>query len=165
MFNIIIAADENYGIGKNNNLPWNCKSDLLHFKETTVNHILIVGRKTWDTMPKQKILQNRKVIVVSNTLCSNNQILVSNCLTTALDTANNIKLKDQQVFVIGGVQLYKEAIVHKDLNLLYLTHIYGVHDCDTFAIFIKQELHKFIELSSSTKTDCKIVCYSKQPFS
>tara|TARA_B110000977_G_scaffold84695_1_gene113098 strand:+ start:10837 stop:11334 length:498 start_codon:yes stop_codon:yes gene_type:complete len=163
MFNIIIAIDEKYGIGQNNKLPWKCKSDLKHFKETTLGQILIVGRKTWESMPQKNILRNRNVIVVSNTLQNNIGVHISHSLQEALNTAYQFKFKDQNVFVIGGVKLYEEAISHNDLECIHLTNVYGTYDCDTFALFLKKTLESFSLFESKEHNECKTARYIRQP--
>ena len=165
MFGLILAVDENYGIGKNNSLPWNCKVDLRHFKNVTVGNILIVGRKTWMSLPQKTILKNRNVIVVSNTLDhSTLGVVIAQSLHEALNIAYESKFKDQQVFVIGGAKLFEEAILRDDLHMLYITHIKGIYDCDTSVSFLQKELHKFTKKISTFYEDCSIDKYIKQPF-
>ena len=64
MFSLIVCFDSNYGIGKNNTIPWKLSSDLKRFKELTLNNIVIMGKNTWTSLPK-KPLQNRINIVIS----------------------------------------------------------------------------------------------------
>ena len=67
-FDVIIAIDQNYGIGKNNSIPWRCPEDLQLFKNKTQNSIIIVGRKTAQSLP---FLKNRTVYCVSTSLSAN----------------------------------------------------------------------------------------------
>lgn len=77
MFSIIVAADINNGIGKNGKLPWNIPDDLRIFRTITTNSTVIMGRKTWESLPV-KPLKNRHNIVISNTLdlLDGNQLLI-----------------------------------------------------------------------------------------
>lgn len=165
MFNIILAIDENYGIGKNNTIPWKCTTDMEFFKSKTINNILIVGRKTWESMPQQKILENRTVIVISTSYISKDVHIV-NSFNTALNLAYSLKTT-QEIFVIGGAQIYSEAFQHNDLNHLYVTYIHGTFECDTFlnALNFTKTLGKLKILHCNYYNDCTIVCHSKQPFS
>jgi dihydrofolate reductase len=165
MFDIILAIDDNYGIGKSNTIPWKCTTDMKFFKSKTINNILIVGRKTWESMPQQKILVNRIVIVVSTSYTSKD-VHVVNSFSKALTFAYNLK-KTQDIFVIGGAQIYNEAFQHCDLNKLYVTYIHGTFECDTFL-----NVHVFTTTLKNLKilycnyyNDCTTVCHSKQPFS
>lgn len=164
MFEIIMAHDENYGIGKNNKLPWNCPEDLKYFKETTINHICIVGKNTWNSMPQDKILKNRTVIVVSRTSAYLNSHFVCNSFANALLKAYSLlDLEYKKIFVIGGALLYSEAFDHNDLEKLHVTKIKGVYDCDTYINILK--LNNVINRLHATKNiqckDFEICIYTK----
>lgn len=120
MINIIVAMSNNFVIGKNNTLPWHLPTDLKYFKDTTNGHTVVMGRKCWESIPeKYRPLPNRKNIVLSR---DNNYTaegaIVSNDLEQIL-TSNETNY--QQVFIIGGAELYKEAF--KYANKLFLTQI------------------------------------------
>lgn len=158
MFDIILAVDENYGIGKNNKLCWDCKIDLKYFTKVTKGTSLIVGRKTWESMPHTKILKDRKVIVVSKTL-QDSRVTLCETFEEALQYAKN-----ERIFVIGGLQLYKEALSHKSLNKLHITYINGTYDCDTFIPEVKEKVNTLSLESKIVHSSCTI-CVFKQPFS
>lgn len=148
-FNIIVATDENNGIGKSNKLPWNIPSDLSYFKKVTNDSYIIMGHNTWNSLPK-KPLPNRINIVISSTnklqvnlSCSivkyNPRVITRDfniinvfdsfqCALDSIDQEDDIF----NIFVIGGSQLYNEAINHTDCNNIFLTKIYKKYDCDTF---------------------------------
>ena len=120
MINIIVAMSNNFVIGKNNELPWHLPTDLKYFKDTTNGHTVVMGRKCWESIPdKYRPLPNRKNIVLSR---DNNYVaegaMVSNDLEQIL-TSN--ETSHQQIFIIGGAELYKEAF--KYANKLFLTQI------------------------------------------
>ena len=120
-FNIIAAMDFNHGIGFQGSLPWDFKGDLKFFRTMTKTYPLIMGRKTWESLPV-KPLPNRENIVISRS----NEM---NSFQKALDYCWN---KNQNPFVIGGSSLYEEAIKHPSLDGLFLTLIHGSYDCDVF---------------------------------
>ena len=118
MLSLIVAHDKNRLIGLNGKLPWDLKGDLAHFKDLTVNNIVIMGRKTYESIGKA--LPYRKNIVVSKTLEANEYIHVASSLQDALRLARLID-KDKDVFVIGGYSLYEEALPYVDT--MYITEI------------------------------------------
>lgn len=127
MINIIVAMSNNFVIGKNNALPWHLPTDLKYFKDTTNGHTVVMGRKCWESIPeKYRPLPNRKNIVLSR---DNNYVaegaIVSNDLEQIL-TSN--ETSHQQIFIIGGAELYKEAF--KYANKLFLTQILNDVDGD-----------------------------------
>ena len=127
-FAIISALDQNRGIGKNNQLPWHLSADLKHFAATTKGGTVIMGRKTWESLPEAyRPLKDRLNIVVSRGgLELPDGVLLAHSLDEALGLAQN------KTFVIGGATLYAEAIRHPACTELYLTQIEGQHDCDAF---------------------------------
>jgi len=121
-FNLIAAVDFNRGIGYQGNIPWYIKEELKYFKKVTGNSPIIMGRKTWDSLPK-KPLPNRENLVIS---CKNKDFF--SCLDSALDYCWH---KEEIPFVIGGTSIYEQAIYHPNLNLIYLTIVHGCYKCDT----------------------------------
>ena len=136
MFNIVVACTLNGGIGKNGTIPWKASLDLKHFyKLTTMRpknkiNVLIMGRRTYQSIGS-KPLKDRVNIVVSKTLLECDNIIIAQDLEKALNISYNIK-EVHGVFVIGGSELYKEAMIHKDCENIYLTEIKENIDCDTF---------------------------------
>lgn len=136
MFHIIVACALNGGIGKNGIIPWKAPLDLKQFYKLTMMkpkdkiNILIMGRRTYQSIGS-KPLKDRVNIVVSNTLPPDERITIAPDFNSALNIAYNIK-DVHNVFVIGGSEIYKEAIKHKDCVNIYLTQIKEDIDCDAF---------------------------------
>ena len=129
-FSIISALDKNRGIGNKNGLPWHLPADLKHFSETTKGAAVIMGRKTWDSLPeKYRPLPGRLNIVVSR---SEVPLPEGTLLAHSLDEALTLVESTRKAFVIGGAMLYAEAIQHPACNELLLTEIEGQFDCDAF---------------------------------
>ena len=124
MVSAIAAVDSNYGIGYKGELLFNIKEDLKRFKELTTNNIVIMGRKTWDSLPN-KPLPNRINIVVTRKTDSigdaNSNVFYLD-LENAKDFLSNENRKNDNVFVIGGGQIYKELLPYCDR--IYLTRAY-----------------------------------------
>lgn len=127
-FAIIAAMDENRGIGKNNGLPWHLSADLKHFAVSTKGGTVIMGRKTWDSLPPAyRPLKGRLNIVVSR---GDIELPESVQLAHSLDEA--LAHAQGKTFVIGGATLYAEAITHPSCTELHLTEIEETTDCDAF---------------------------------
>ena len=133
MFDIIAAVDDNMGIGikYNLNLPWNIKEDMKHFKNKTINNVVIMGYNTYLTLKSP--LVNRINIVISNDTqfkIDEKGVYFTDTLNNALEIASKVKNDHKNIFVIGGGKIYKSALIHKDLNKLIITHIKGDYKCD-----------------------------------
>lgn len=116
MKSIVVAFDQQRGIGAQNDLLWqrDLPADLKHFKDLTTGHTIIMGRRTFESIGRA--LPNRRNIVVSSTLEPRDDIEVAASLEEAYERA----LGDE-VFVIGGGQLYEHAL--KSIDQLYVTEV------------------------------------------
>ena len=113
---LIWAQDKNGGIGKDGQLPWHISEDLKNFKSLTLHSTMIMGRKTWDSLPV-KPLPNRENIILSRTKKSSRTIYKSfeECM-------NKIKKQNlDKIFVIGGRSIYQ--LFFKYANYLHITNI------------------------------------------
>ncbi len=121
---LIVAMAENRVIGRNNNLPWYLPNDLKYFKQATMGKPIIMGRKTYDSIGKP--LPGRPNIVITrNTEFSAEGVTVVNSLSDALDQAEDLAFINgaEEVMVIGGAQIYIEALNKADR--LYLTEVHA----------------------------------------
>lgn len=136
---IIVAAAENNAIGKGNELIWHLKNDLKRFKRLTSGHHIIMGRKTFESFPKP--LPNRTHVVISRQ--ANYQapegIIVVNSLEKAIEVAKN----DSQPFIIGGGQIYEQAMPVADK--LELTRVHAEFEADTFFPDVDASIWKEVE--------------------
>lgn len=138
-FSIIVAADEANGIGKGGRLPWHLPVDMAFFKRTTterpegtVNYV-IMGRKTFESIPaKFRPLANRTNIVLSRSLPdgAHGGTLLTDSLDKALRVARSVE-NANRIFVIGGGEIYREAIKRPDCAEILLTRVHARFDCDT----------------------------------
>ncbi len=126
---IIVALSKNKVIGKNNKLIWHLPQDLKRFKKLTLNHVVIMGRKTFESIGKA--LPNRTNIVITrNKLYKtpNNKVIICDSLKKALQVGK--KHEKKELFIIGGGQIYSQAIDFADK--LYLTVINKKFKGDVF---------------------------------
>ena len=144
---LIWAQDENGGIGKNGQLPWHISEDLKNFKKITSNSTIIMGRKTWDSLPI-KPLPNRENIVLSKSSHLNVQTYKSykECL-------HELHIKNiNKIFIIGGRSIYK--LFYNDAKFLHVTNIN----------FIDKDINEFFPIPSHQiekkfkKISDKILC-------
>jgi len=115
-----------YGIGYKNTIPWMGKlpNDMKHFREVTTGGVVIMGRKTYQSLPGCKPLPNRKNIVISTTLANNIKgITVCTSFEDALKEATNDD-DNLKIFIIGGQQIYNEALQNPNCNKIILTQVY-----------------------------------------
>ena len=129
---LIVAMDAERGIGKNNDLMWHLPADMRFFKETTKDHIVVMGRRNYDSIPeKYRPLPNRlNVILTRNKDFKAENCLVFNSLNDCLDHFKDEK--ERKVFIIGGGEIYKMALESNCLNEMFITYVDGVFDADTF---------------------------------
>lgn len=130
---IIVACAQNMAIGKNNDLLWHISDDLKRFKALTSGHTVIMGRKTFDSLPK-KPLPKRRNIVVTHDL--NFHYDVPETATGTLEVAHTVAeaLKmvqgEEEVFIMGGATMYKEFLPL--VNNLYITWVYQDFEADVY---------------------------------
>jgi dihydrofolate reductase len=129
-FTIVVATDSELGIGKTGALPWRLKEDMKHFRELTTSgggaNSVIMGRKTWESIPEKfRPLPGRTNIVLSRSSVPAGAITLG-----SLDAA--LEVPADRKFVIGGGQIYAEAIDHPACTELIVTKVDKSFDCDVF---------------------------------
>ena len=113
---IIVAMAQNRTIGINNAMPWRIPEDLRHFKTLTMGHHMIMGRKTFDSIGKP--LPGRTTVVVTR----DRELKIDGCIMAhSLPDAIAACAGDEQIFVVGGAELYQQAMPLVDM--LYITEI------------------------------------------
>ncbi|CAH2083982.1 unnamed protein product [Euphydryas editha] len=152
--NLIAAACENMGIGVNGTLPWRLKKEMAFFNKMTTKvkdpaktNAIIMGRKTWDSIPNQFRPLNKRVNIVLtsqvNSLKENvsEEVIVVPSLDEAIEYING-RPDIESTWVIGGSYVYKAAIEHPNCDKIYLTEIQNTFNCDIFFPNIdKQKFH------------------------
>lgn len=117
MLTIIAAIATNNALGKNNDLIWHLPADLKRFKKVTLGHHVIMGRKTFESLGKP--LPNRTTIIISR----NPDYHVEGCIVVnSLPNAIKAASADDNPFILGGAEIYSQAMKHADLLDLTLVH-------------------------------------------
>ncbi|XP_046415852.1 dihydrofolate reductase isoform X1 [Neodiprion fabricii] len=145
-------VSENQGIGINGRLPWRLKKEMAYFtrlttetKDPSKKNVVIMGRRTWDVMPKKyRPLSNRiNVVLTSKDLILGDEALVCKSFPDALEKLSKIPLTDkiERIWVIGGSSVYKAAMELPNFHRLYLTLVRKYFECDTYFPPISNEFH------------------------
>jgi dihydrofolate reductase len=121
---IVVAIATNNAIGKNNELLWHLPKDLKHFKQITSGHTVVMGRKTFDSIGKP--LPNRRNIIITRQDINPEGCEVANSLDGALALATN----DEDLYIIGGAEIYRQAMAVT--NYIYLTIVRHAFDADAY---------------------------------
>lgn len=159
MITIIAAVAKNNALGKNNQLIWHLPADLKRFKEVTLGHHIIMGRKTFESL--KKALPNRTTIIISRNL----NYKVKNCIVVnSLSSALNAAKSDENPFILGGAEIYRQAFDIADI--LDLTLVHNEFDADVFFPEIdlqnwKEILREDFKSDSANKYDYSFVKYKK----
>ena len=160
MISIIAAIAENNALGKDNQLIWHLPADLKRFKKVTLNHHIIMGRKTFESLGKP--LPNRTTIIITRN--KNYQVegcIVVNSLKQALEAAKS----DQNPYILGGAEIYKQAIeIADELDLTFVHHKF---EADAFFPEIdttiwKETLREDFKADEKNKYDYSFVTYLKK---
>jgi dihydrofolate reductase len=139
---LIVAVAENGVIGKNNDLPWHLPKDMKYFRDTTMGHCVIMGRKNYDSIPeKYRPLEGRTNIVVTR----NKEFKAENCIVVssiekAIEEAR--KKNDDEIFIIGGADIFRQSINLADK--IYYTKIHHTFDGDVFFPKLDEKKWKLI---------------------
>lgn len=148
---IIAAASTNNVIGFNNKLIWNIPNDLKRFKELTLGHSVIMGRKTFESLPNP-LPKRRNIIVTKNKDYSRNGIEVTSNIEDAIDLCKS----DSQPFIIGGGEIYSQTI--EIVDKIELTRVYKDYQGDAFfpdipldKFELTNELVNYLDDDSHTK--------------
>ena len=143
-FHIIVAVDLNFGIGKNGLLPWHLPADLKHFKEITMKtssiekqNAVIMGRKTWESLSEKfRPLPKRLNIVLTrdSSLHFPDGVVSVDSFEKALRLPKEAPwvTKIEKTFVIGGAEIFRQALQDSRCEKIYLTRILARYPCDTF---------------------------------
>ena len=164
---LIVAMDTDRGIGKNNDLMWNLPNDMRFFKDTTSGHVVVMGRKNYESIPdKYRPLPNRENVVLTR----NESYVAGDCnIFHSLEECMKYyqSEKERTVFIIGGGQIYSEALKLDIVDEMFITHINHSYGADTFfpEFDLKQwKVEKVMEQSRDEKHEASfsVMRYTKK---
>ena len=130
MINIIAAITDNNALGKDNKLLFRLKKDMAHFKNITTDNVVIMGRKTYESIGKT--LPNRVNIVLSRNMKSNEDFYTFDSIEKAIEWSKE-NYPQKEIFIIRGASVYDKASKDDIVDTLYMTNIkQTVEDADAF---------------------------------
>ncbi len=161
MITIIAAIAKNNALGKDNNLIWHLPADLKRFKKVTTGHHILMGRNTFESIGKP--LPNRTTVIITR----NKRYKKEGCkVAYSIEKALDIAKDDNQVFIIGGAQVYKQTMEKNLADRLDITIVHQEFEADVF--FPKIDLKIWKEVSredfkadEKNKYDFSFVSYQK----
>ena len=157
MITLIAAAAENNALGKNNDLIWHLPDDFKRFKAITSGHYIIMGRKTFESFPKP--LPNRTHVIITRQKNYNPE----NCIVVnSLEKAIEICPKDEDVFVIGGGEIYQQSIAIADK--IELTRVHSTFEADTFFPEIDTTIWELVQEEFHPKDEKHLFNFSFQTY-
>lgn len=142
---LIVAIAKNFAIGKDNQLLWKIRDDLKLFKQTTEGHVVIHGRKSFESVGKP--LPNRtNIIITRNPNYKAEGVFVVHSLKEAIELGNKLEQKGE-LFILGGAEIYKQSL--ELVNRMYISHVEtSREDADTF--FPEVDLSNWRKIKSQT---------------
>jgi len=124
---IIAAIANNNALGKNNDLIWYLPADLKRFKKVTSGHHIIMGRNTFESIGKP--LPNRTTVIITR----NKNYKAAGCIIVdSIEKAIEVAKDDSQIFIIGGAQIYKQALESNLVDQLDITKVHEAFDADVY---------------------------------
>ncbi|MCR5192318.1 MAG: dihydrofolate reductase [Bacteroidales bacterium] len=138
---IIVAIASNNAIGKDNDLLWHISDDLKRFKSLTSGHAVIMGRNTWNSLPRRPLPKRRNIVLTHDTSFVHEGVEVAHSLQGAIDMVSD----EEEVFVMGGAAIYRLFLPFA--TKLYVTWVWKDFDADVF--FPTIDLSRFTKVSDS----------------
>lgn len=163
---LIVAISNNKVIGKNNQLIWNLPKDMKFFMDTTLGHPVIMGRKNFESIPEKfRPLKNRTNIIITRN--KNYEALDCKVVHSIKESLKCMDFGNEEVFVIGGGEIYRKFLELDLIDKMYITHIDEFFDGDTF--FPDFNLDKWIskeilnhQKDNENPHDFKVIEYYKK---
>jgi dihydrofolate reductase len=154
MISIIVAVSDDWGIGKDNELLWHIPGDLKRFKRLTMGMCIIMGKKTWESLPN-KPLPGRKNVVLTDIPHE-----CIDCSVTAYSVEDAISKcgRGEEIFVIGGGSVYRQFMQIADR--LYITHVHRKAPADVYFPKIDRRRWKITECEECISEDDNRIPYS-----
>lgn len=147
--NFIVAVTNDYAIGKNNNLLFHLPTDLKYFKQTTINKVVVMGERTYHSLPKRPLPNRINIVLSDNPQFYDDNIVIVNNLNQLFDELK--KYNPDDVFVTGGASVYNLLMDY--CTKAYITKIDMVVPADTYIKNIEKMQNWKLVSQSETKTE------------
>ena len=134
---LIAAMDGMGGIGKNGAMPWYCNEDLKHFKAYTADKVVVMGRKTWDSLLLRPLPRRKNFVITGNGSKDHLQSIMSAGADGVfyggdIDYKGIFELEESEICIIGGGSIYSQFLPHATHMVLTKTDLGIDYECDTF---------------------------------
>lgn len=139
MISIIAAVAQDLGLGRNNELLWNIPEDLKRFKSLTMGKTVIMGKRTWESLPKRPLPGRRNIVITDNP----DECFDCSFTAYSIDDAISKVDKSEEAFIIGGASVYRQFMPYADR--LYITHIHAVTEADVYFPDIDNAVWKVVQ--------------------
>jgi dihydrofolate reductase len=146
---LIVAKSQNNVIGIDGKLPWHLKDDLQYFKKITTNHHILMGRKTFESLPNGPLPQRMHLVVSNQSRENTDNVFWFTSILRAIKHAE--RQGEKELFIIGGAQIYKNVLSLVDR--IYLTEVQAVVAGDTYFPELSLKNWKNVSSSSFEKSD------------
>lgn len=137
MISIIVAIAEDYGIGLKNDLLWNIPEDLKRFKQITTGKTVVMGKRTWESLPKRPLPGRKNVVITDNPGEKFDGAVMAYSISDAVSMSG-----DEEVFIIGGGSIYRQFMPMADR--LYITHVHSSAQADVYFPEISKDEWKVV---------------------
>jgi dihydrofolate reductase len=154
MISIIVAVAEDGGIGRGNDLLWHLPEDLRRFRKLTMGKTVIMGKRTWESLPRKPLPGRRNIVITDDPLDSFDGAEAAYSIEGAIDLCES----DNEAFVIGGGSIYRQFMPFADR--LYITHINKKAPADVYFPAIDKETWKETEREDCIARDSNELSFS-----
>lgn len=147
MISIIVAVSDDWGIGKNNDLLWNLPGDMKRFRQLTMGNMVIMGKKTWDSLPKKPLPGRINIVItdIPGEKIDNAEVVYS------IQEAASKCPENGESFVIGGGSIYRQFLPLADR--LYITHVHKTAPADIYFPEIDKRIWKVVSKEEFPSTE------------
>lgn len=147
MISIIVAVSDDWGIGKNNDLLWNIPDDLKRFKKITTGKTVIMGKRTWESLPKRPLPGRRNMVITDIP----GEVIEGAVMAYSINEAVSKCENDEEAFIIGGGSIYRQFMPVADK--LYITHVHSKAPADIYFPEIDGTIWKIVEQEENPEGD------------
>lgn len=130
MNKMILCVDDKHGIGKDGSIPWHSTEDFKHFKAETVGQKVLMGYKTWESLPRKPLPDRLNIVVTSRTVSDDIINKHKDVIFIHKNSLSEFLRYNDGIMVIGGASIYEAALPY--IDEVILSQISGDYDCDTF---------------------------------
>jgi dihydrofolate reductase len=154
MISIIVAVSEDWGIGKDNDLLWHLPDDLKRFKKLTSGNTILMGKKTWESLPRRPLPNRINIVLTDNREDKFEGAVTAFSIDDAISKCN----KEDEIFIIGGGSIYRQFMPIADK--LYITHVHSKTPADVYFPQIDPAVWKVSESEECTDPEKYPVPYT-----